>query len=589
MGTHGRRVIVPGNLVSKRPSKLLTTPGTPSAGCEADIPLLKTMLHYEISRSSHSVNRSIGKSALNKSSSDICSTLSPTPILEGHEWLVPRDTIVSISQNHLSSAYDLSPSSNTLNSLALTSPYSRYQNGHHQPSSQSQFLLSQGSHSQYTSNSHISARLSLRSGFASTAPRGEMDNESVTSTFVSNLRPYDVISPRQPLGSRSISTLLGSVASFPTSLAIVKDDLRRFEPTTPYDGSLKGYAIAALDSMRILRNKPFCIFLSTNFFWALGESPVLIHLPSYVVSRGTTPLQASSLYTSMGIASMAGRFLSGLIASDVNIGPVLMYTGSLGVAGLVVVLSPLMTNTFGQQVGFSFLVGLYTGALVPLTSLITIELLGISELSLGFGLISMAQGLGYLIGPPLSSIVVKAVGFVNAFVSSGFVLMGGSLLTLSMTLFLTVGETDVDEDLGLDVGEQHSLDEFEKALQKLAKYSSGSDLDGAGNDEVCGDSRSHTSERSHLNAAADKTAVGEDTGRNMAHSKDNGSSRTKENLGSEGMQGIVTPSDGESNSVGEHPWGSSSGISSAYRDENSPAPPLRVFDELDTIVEVVGK
>ena len=72
-------------------------------------------------------------------------------------------------------------------------------------------------------------------------------------------------------------------------------------------------------------------------------------------------------------------------------------------AGLVVVMSPLLTVTFGQQVVFSFLVGLYTGALVPLTSLITIELLGLGELSLGFGLISMAQGLGYLIGPPISS------------------------------------------------------------------------------------------------------------------------------------------------------------------------------------------
>lgn len=47
------------------------------------------------------------------------------------------------------------------------------------------------------------------------------------------------------------------------------------------------------------------------------------------------------------------------------------------------------------------LFGLYTGSLVPLTSLITIELLGIGDLGLGFGFLSMAQGIGYLIGPPL--------------------------------------------------------------------------------------------------------------------------------------------------------------------------------------------
>ena len=244
IGTHGRRVIIPGSLVSRRPSKFLMNPGTPHAGGEADVPLLKGMLHNDISRSSHSVNRSTvyAKPALNRSSSDICGPLSPalekTPILEGQVLLVPGDTTRSVSQNHLPLSSNLSPSSNTLNSLALTSPspYVRYQSGYPRPVSLSQNLHPQGPQSQYTSTSHISARLSLRSGYTPTAPRGELDNESLTSAFVSNLRPRDIVSPRHPLGSRSISTLLGSVASFPTSLAIVKDDLRRFEPTAPYGG-----------------------------------------------------------------------------------------------------------------------------------------------------------------------------------------------------------------------------------------------------------------------------------------------------------------------------------------------------------------
>ena len=240
VGAHGRRVMVPGSLVSKRPNKLTMLTEPPSNGCEVDSPLLRSALHNEISCSSHSVNRTNmqSKSALNKSSSDICGLMSPAtsriPILEGHEMWVSGGTTRSESQNHLSSSTNLSPSSNTLNNLALTSPspYSRQQNGYQRPGSLSQNLQTQGLHSQYTSTSHISARFSLRNGF--TGPRGEMDNESITSAFVSSLRPQDVINPRHPLGSRSISTMLGSIASFPTSLAILKDDLRRFKPIAPY-------------------------------------------------------------------------------------------------------------------------------------------------------------------------------------------------------------------------------------------------------------------------------------------------------------------------------------------------------------------
>ncbi|RUS71411.1 hypothetical protein EGW08_020824 [Elysia chlorotica] len=578
---YGRRVLVPDSLGFKRPNKLMMTAEPSHTGSTVDTPLLKSALHNDLSRSSHSVNRVVqSKSTLNKSISDVdnlFSSVTSKPLTyEAHEQFVSNAGTRSASQNQLASSSNWSPSSNTLNSLAMTSPspYSRHHSVFTRP----------GSVSQYVSTSHISAQFSFRS--ALTAPRGELDNESVTSAFVSNLRPHDSVYPRHPLGSRSMSTMLGSVASFPTSLAIVKDDLRRFEPPKPYeyDGTLKGHIIALLDSLRILRNKPFCIFVLTNFFWALGESPVLIHLPSYVVSRGTTQMQASSLYTSMGIASMAGRFLSGLIASDVNIGPVLIYTGSLGLAGMVIIFSPLMTQTFGQQIVFSFLVGLYTGALVPLTSLITIELLGLGELSLGFGLISMSQGIGYLIGPPLSSVMVKTVGFVKAFVLSGFVLLGGSILALCMTMvLLTTEDADGDEDAdleGQEDKEEHPLRDLQRALQKIDHDSSCSDLDNEGQENNSEKKRTNTGDGS---CVADESAWTASliSLTNSVHSK----TRSHEDFAVVDAQEDVGA--GNYGSADEYPR-TSSALTSPSKEDNK-STPVRVFDELDTIVEVLGK
>ncbi|CAG5116427.1 unnamed protein product, partial [Candidula unifasciata] len=228
---------------------------------------------------------------------------------------------------------------------------------------------------------------------------------------------------------------------------------------------LKGTGIKILDSLRLLRHKPFLIFLSVCFLWSFGESPVMIYLPSYAVSRGTSQIQASMLYTAMGAGSITGRFLSGLTASDSNIGPAIIYSGCLGIAGFLIVLSPFITSTFSQQVVFSCLAGIYTGSLVPLSSLIVIDMLEMRELGTGFGLISMAQGMGSLMGPPLASLFVTTYGYKNLFVFSGFSLLTGSLLALLMSAFI-----ENTEDMELE--DQLQKSKLENELKKITNTES---------------------------------------------------------------------------------------------------------------------
>lgn len=74
----------------------------------------------------------------------------------------------------------------------------------------------------------------------------------------------------------------------------------------------------------------------------------------------------------------------------------------------MIALSPLITATVMEQVAFACMVGLYTGSLVPLSSLVVIDILDVGELGLGFGFITLIEGIGYLIGPPLASKPVYA-------------------------------------------------------------------------------------------------------------------------------------------------------------------------------------
>ncbi|XP_059151984.1 uncharacterized protein LOC131938104 [Physella acuta] len=309
------------------------------------------------------------------------------------------------------------------------------------------------------------------------------DNDSISSALISKLRPRDGLAPRHPLGSRSISTFMGSIASFPTALAMVTDDVSRYE-TCSISGSntvtVKSYLTRLIECFHILQNRQFLAFIGTCFVWAFGESPVIVYLPSYAISRGTNPMQASSLYTAMGTGSIMGRFLSGLLASNNEVAPLLLHIGCLGITGVIVVVSPLITSTYPGQMVFSWLLGLYTRSMVPLTSLVIIEMLGIKELGQGFGFLSMTQGLGYLIGPPLASMIVCAIGYQNCYVFSGCVLLLASFFTLSIIVLMHSNEEDKYMDL-------QSVHEMDNDFHKLTNSTVDEMANGLGDRPICGE------------------------------------------------------------------------------------------------------
>ncbi|GFS08009.1 monocarboxylate transporter 12 [Elysia marginata] len=363
-------------------------------------------------------------------------------------------------------------------------------------------LHSSGSHenSHHTSYSQISHLVSMRGPMRN----GDLDNESLTSTLVSNLRPKDILEPRFRLGSRSIPTLFGSVASFPTSLAIVKDDLSRIEAVgQPIEKTLRDHLIGLLDSLRLLRNFPFMLFTAACLLWALGEAPFFLYLPAYAISQGASPSQAPSLYTAIGFGSMCGRFLSGLVASDKMIGPLLIHIGCLGLSGMVMTLTPVVASAWTDQVLCAGLFGLYTGSLVPLLSLITIELLGISELGMGFGLLCMIQGVAYLAGPPLAGALVKAMGFKICFIIFGILMTLGSLVGMLIAVLL-------GHEVGGEEDEHGSLDDLERALRRVSNcMSSGSEEDEnqPGSPDATSEISRQTSGQAKLESGADKEDV----------------------------------------------------------------------------------
>lgn len=198
-------------------------------------PLLKSVLHKDSFRSTHSVAASQAAKSHRRSNLSISATTPPTQSKLTSQSNVAEQSLHASGVINNKDQSDR-PASNPLDSSAggevpVAASPTQSQTPVDISRSFRKRLISGSSHApSYTS------RLSYRPSIREQLQRNDIDNESLASTLVSHLHPQDALSPRYRLGSRSISSMFGSIASLPTALVIIKDDLSQVDTT---DGSKK--------------------------------------------------------------------------------------------------------------------------------------------------------------------------------------------------------------------------------------------------------------------------------------------------------------------------------------------------------------
>ena len=99
------------------------------------------------------------------------------------------------------------------------------------------------------------------------------------------------------------------------------------------------------------------------------------------------------------------KALVGLVGpSDCTTSPMDRFTALL--TGGCILLFPLL-GSLGQLVGLSLVYGLAISALVTLTSVLLVDVLGLEQLTSAFGLLIMFRGLATILGPPIAGAVYR--------------------------------------------------------------------------------------------------------------------------------------------------------------------------------------
>ncbi|KAJ8317707.1 hypothetical protein KUTeg_005611 [Tegillarca granosa] len=154
--------------------------------------------------------------------------------------------------------------------------------------------------------------------------------------------------------------------------------------------------------IKLLRKQSFVCICISVLCWSIGVSMVYLHLPYYVITLNTTPIQAAWIISAAGIGGFSSRFLSGLASNNDDIDDLLIYSGSFCVLGICTILFPLYAVSYIGQLFYGFALGVYSGSCYAVMNSINVSNFGINNMATAYGVEMFFCGSGMLLGPPLA-------------------------------------------------------------------------------------------------------------------------------------------------------------------------------------------
>ena len=178
----------------------------------------------------------------------------------------------------------------------------------------------------------------------------------------------------------------------------------------------------------------FWVFAVCNF----GLGMVMIHLVPYAQDAGLPAIAAAGLMTTIGLCGIIGRILSGLF-SDRFGSRIVLFLGIFIQSGLMLLL--LKAGSLWIFYLFAVCFGLSVGGNIMHIPKLTAQIFGLNSMAAIFGALSVADGIGFGVGPLIAGYLFDATGSYDIsfiIVAIGLALVAFLTLHLKEKSLLTV-------------------------------------------------------------------------------------------------------------------------------------------------------
>jgi len=150
-------------------------------------------------------------------------------------------------------------------------------------------------------------------------------------------------------------------------------------------------------------------------------------------AKDVSPDLTALLISCIGLGSVVGRLLAGWLCDQPWVHPLSLTRAALALAAPIPFLLAWVDH-FWMFAGLALLFGFLTGQWISTTSPLLVKLLGISQLSQAFGLLTAVRGAASLASPPLAGLLVDLTGRGNLSlqISGSFLLVATAIYSVAV-------------------------------------------------------------------------------------------------------------------------------------------------------------